>query len=312
MQLEDTRQLFTASRSSWPILVMLYQLGEPVTLTELSRKVKMNKSTVSRQLDLLEAQNLKLISIEREPREEGGHRLKKTALTTDGFSFIDFILKLGERPVKEKQHLIPVTEEAVSAIERVLNGKTLESREAAWLELNKYATKMRLWEHEKIWSIIEPRLLDNKPGDHFNESLSIYKKMLAGALEEDGEKNAVAIRAKKKHFERLVDIAKTSDEVWIERKSSIIDLFRYMMKEDQQLDLFWKIWEEGVREISDKEKYQSFLITLDPHLMTTNPEMLKKILDRLYILLEDENEIVRQRASDMHRRMFACQDTALR
>lgn len=301
MQVKETREILSTIVSTWPVLEKLYSLDRQITISDLAKDVKASKSIISKNIKSLEEIRPEILLIDLQPRN--GRDYKLVQLTGHAHVLVDAIVKFAKSSPPEEQSEVPA-KDISDAIEHVLTGKTPEIREIGWLDLQSYVLNSKLWKNEKIWSIIEPRVMVDTPGDEFNKAFSIYTKMLAKAFEGEKEKNPVAKRARMKHLSWLKEVMKSKDRRWGDRRHEIMGLFKYIMREVEWLGLFWDVWVTGAREISDNGEYEAFVIPFSSYLRTNNHEMVKSFREQLFVLLEDSDERMRPRASNMYRMIF--------
>lgn len=283
------------------LLEALYDITEPISLSELSARSQKHISNVSRALDELEKRIAPPVVIShREERERGGKDIRLVSLTEAGRKIVGTWISIRET----KEQAIPKLKEAPREdvsflVDKILNAKSKEVEATATDELAHLARTTKLWENPEVWKLLS-KVFDkgmNKP--EARGGLHIMTNMLHTSNEE-GVKNTVANITKKKFYSKLEELFLSKDPGDDPLRYEALNIFNLILTQKEKFELGRRMWEKAIIDISDDKLYGGYIQPFLQMLQKASMEEKKSMRMLLYKLMESEEEYVRKRAKNIH------------
>jgi DNA-binding beta-propeller fold protein YncE len=185
-----------------------------------------------------------------------------------------------------------------------IENSNAESAEVAYRGLEKLARHRIIWNHDRVWNVINKEILQSNPSSLATESLDLLKTMLFTGIEKLGKKNQVSFKAKELYLNKLTEILESVDDKWQHQKLFTKQVVDQITEEDERYGIYWKAWKKCASEITNDSAFTKFTGYFIDDIVNGSLELKKSIQKEMFALMESDNDIVVKRVKGLASLLF--------
>jgi DNA-binding MarR family transcriptional regulator len=297
---------------------LLTLLGGPKTNTELSKFLGLPASDASR--DIARLMNASQALIEVEPLEKENARGRKLiSLTPFGKQIADLALR-NIRLNQQLARLGPVDQELLDFLLEKTRAVAAQTRTAAWQGLESQANRERIWDSVEVWELLNDALTkESRTSEYVEYATRLLQNFAIRAfspaeddrtrrLVEEKIRELIEKRGGKEIFWR--SIVNETDPFFAQR-SNMIGILKSMLKPEAFFEECWKllVWRAKKDKVRPKDDIDDtrFWNAIDPimiEIQSTPQAIKRKKIEEAFSLMEDDREIIKERAARMLRHLM--------
>ncbi|HJT47611.1 MAG TPA: DUF4062 domain-containing protein [Nitrososphaeraceae archaeon] len=190
-----------------------------------------------------------------------------------------------------------------SYVETIKTSSKSDTKYIAWRYLDKLAASKRLWNHDKIWDLLDTEILVSAPTQFFFDATSILKWMLRNSeLDSHTRNNATMSKARQNYLAKLREILGSSDSIWDSyHRTEVKQILTDITMPEERCRIWWDAWKSCAKGIEDTSKYTQLTQSISTELESSNDECKDAIRPEQMSIIENGDPLYfAQRAKELH------------